>query len=132
MSFKERFLKAEDEAWKGNVNALEEVDDPNIVIHMCLHPVGMLPDLVGVEAHKQNILGSLKALSDVKQEWSNFVEEGDKAAVHYKSQGNMTGQMQGLPPPNGRKVTTEVLMMFSLKKGKIAECWMYGLSNFFS
>jgi predicted ester cyclase len=132
MSFKDRFLKAEGEAWKGNVNALEEVDDPNVVIHLCLHPVGVFPDFVGVDAHKQFVLGSLNALSDLKQEWSNFVEESHAAAVYYKSRANRTGQMPGAPPPDGREVTTEVIMMFKLKNGKVAECWMYGKSTAFT
>jgi hypothetical protein len=129
MSFKDRFLKAENEAWKGNVGALEEIDDPNVIIHECVHPIGMLPDLIGVEAHKQYILGAIRAVSNPKQEWLDFIEQGDTAAVHYKSSGNMTGQMPGLPPPRGQETTMDLLMMLHLKKGKVTEYWMYGTST---
>ena len=126
MTFKEKFLKAEGEAWKGNVKALEEIDDPNIVIHMCAHPIGMFPDVIGVEGHKQYILTGIKTSSNLKQEWSNFVEDSNTAWVRYKSRANLTGQMPGLPPPTGKEYTTDFLMLFKLKDGKITEGWMYG------
>lgn len=128
MSFKERFLKAEDEAWKGNIKALEEIDDLNVVIHMCLHPMGVLPDLIGVEAHKQYIQGSLGAVSNLTQEWSDFVQQGDSAAVRYISKGNLTGQIPGMAPPRGQEYTVDCLMLLHLRNDKVIEYWMYGYS----
>jgi predicted ester cyclase len=121
MTFKERFLKAEDEAWKGNVQALEEIDDPGVVIHQT-----GFPDLVGVEGHKNYVMGALKAASDLRQEWFNFIQEGNIAAVHYKASFKYTGQMPGLPPPKGQQVINDSLMMFRLKNEKIVEYWIYG------
>jgi hypothetical protein len=124
MTFKERFIKAEDEAWKGNVKALEEIDDPEVIFHM-----SGFPDVVGVEGHKNYIRGALKAGSNQRQEWSDFVRQGNVAAVHYRSSFNYTGQMPGLPPPKGQEVHTDALMMFRLKNEKIIEGWMYGIMS---
>jgi len=121
MSFKEKFLKAEDEAWKGNVKALEEIDDPNVVLHM-----SGFPDVIGVEGHKNYIKGALGIASDIQQEWSDFLRQGNLAAVHYKSSFKYTAQMPGFPPPKGQKVNSDYLMMFRLKNEKIIEGWMYG------
>jgi predicted ester cyclase len=121
LSFKEMFLKAEDAAWKGNVKALDEVDDPDVVIHM-----NGVPDIVGVEGHKNYIKAAIKAGSDIHQEWSDFVRQGNVAAAHYKSSFKYTGQIPGLPPPKGQKVNNDYLMMFRLKNNKIIEAWMYG------
>jgi predicted ester cyclase len=122
MTLKERFLKAEDEAWKGNVKALEDVDDENVVLHM-----SGFPDVVGVEGHKNFILGSLKISSDSTHEWSDFLRQGNLAAVHYTSSFKYTGQMPGWPPPKGQKVNSDYLMLFHLKNDKIIEGWMTGI-----
>jgi predicted ester cyclase len=122
MTFKEKFLKAEDEAWKGNVNALEEIDDKNVVFHMS----GM-PDIAGVEGHKNYIKAALGISSDIHQEWSDFIRQGNLAAVRYKSSFKYTGQMPGFPPPKGQKVNNDYLMLFRLKNDKIIEGWMYGI-----
>jgi ketosteroid isomerase-like protein len=34
--------------------------------------------------------------------------------------------MPGLPPPTGKEYTTDMLMLFKLRDGKITEGWMYG------
>jgi predicted ester cyclase len=127
MTFKERFLKAENEAWQGNVKALEEIDDKNVVIHMS----GM-PDVVGLEGHKNYIKGALGVTSDMHQEWSDFIRQGNMAAVHYKSSFRYTGQLPGFPPAKGQKVSVDDLMMFRLKDEKIIEGWMYGTATGFN
>jgi hypothetical protein len=124
LSFRERFLKAEGEAWKGNLKALEEVDDPKVVFHMS----GM-PDVVGLEGHKNYIKVAMGVGSDMHQEWSDFIRQGNVAAVHYKASFKYTGQMPGLPPPKGQKVTIDDVMMFRLKNEKIVEGWMYGITT---
>ena len=58
--FKARFVKAQAEAWyKGNLDALDDVDDSDIVVHMIGYP-----DFLGREGHKQYIAGARKAFSD--------------------------------------------------------------------
>ena len=120
--FKDRFVKAENEAWyRGNVDALDEVDDPNIVIHMPPNP-----DLVGREAHKQLILGARQAFSDYQHEWKDFIGEGDIVAVRYIAHMKHTGETPTIPvPPTGKELITTALMMFHLKNDKIVEAWMY-------
>jgi predicted ester cyclase len=120
--FAEKFIKAEDEAWqKGNFNALEALEDPNVVYHMV-----EFGDLMGFEAHKQNILTSRQAGSGLRQEWKYLTGEGNLFALSYKSRFMFTGEVPGMPPPTGKEVTSDSLFLFRLKNGKIVEAWRNG------
>jgi predicted ester cyclase len=120
--FAEKFMKAEDEAWqKVNTKPLEALEDPNVVYHM-----GIRGDIVGFEAHKQDILGSRSAYSDIKQEWKYLTGEGNLFALSYKSRFLFTGEVPGMPPPTGKEVTSDSLFLFRLKNGKIVEAWQRG------
>jgi len=62
--FAEKFIKAEDEAFqKGNFEPLKALEDPNVVYHM-----STFGDMVGHEAHKQQIMSSHQLASEIIQE----------------------------------------------------------------
>lgn len=116
----ERFIQAEKEAWtRGNVDALDEVEDPNIVIH----GVGM-PDIVGREGHKQFILGARKAFANIKHEFMDVTGSDDIAAFRYTESFTFSGKMPGLPPPTGKSVYYQGAMFLHIKNNKIAEIYM--------
>jgi predicted ester cyclase len=120
--FKARFVKAEAEAWyKGNLDALDDVDDPNIVIHM----IGA-PGLFGREAHKQYIAEARQAFSDYQQEWSDMVVEGDTMAALYTAHMKHTGPNPMIPvSPTGKELTVVAAMFFHLRNDKIIDIFMY-------
>jgi predicted ester cyclase len=121
--FAEKFTKAEDEAWqKGNCDALEKLEDQNVVYHMSA-PFG---EVVGFEAHKQQILGSRIAASDIKQEWKYLIGEGNLFAFSYKSRVISAGKVPGFPPA-GKEFANDGLFLFHVKKGKIIEAWYNGI-----
>jgi hypothetical protein len=61
-----KFMKAETAAWlDGNVNALDEVDAPDVVYHL-MPPAG---DIKGSETHKQYLATARKAFTDIKMDW---------------------------------------------------------------
>jgi predicted ester cyclase len=120
--FKARFVKAEEEAWyRGNLDALDDVDDPNIVIHM----IGA-PGLFGREAHKQFIAEGRQAFSDYQQEWTDVVIEGDTMAALYTAHMRHTGPSQMIPVlPTGKELTMVAAMFFHLKNDKTVDIFVY-------
>jgi predicted ester cyclase len=124
--FAEKFIKAEDEAWfKGNVDALDDVDQTNVVYHL----TPPIPDVVGREAHKQFIITACKAFSDIRFEIKYLIGEGNLVGLLFSGRWKFTGEFPGLPPGKGQDVTSNELWLFSLKDGKVGEGWMYGTST---
>ena len=120
--FAEKFIKAEEEAWRqGDFNSLEALEDPNVVLH-----ISSFPDVVGFEAHKQYIQGSVRMISDLQQEFKYLAGDGNLFALTYKSSGRLTREMPGMPVPEREKYISDYLCLFQLKEGKIAEAWMNG------
>jgi predicted ester cyclase len=124
--FAEKWIKAQEEGiYKGNCDAMEKLDDPNVVYHV----MDLSHGSVGWEAHKQHILGIRQMLSDIRQEWKYLTGEGNLFVLSYKMSGRFTGKIPGLPPPNGKEVTSNEICLCRLKKGKIIEAWMYGTTT---
>jgi len=120
--FADKFIKAENEAWlKGNFDALEALEDPNVVYHM---PSSQ--DVVGWEAHKQYILTGRQTISDLRQEWKYLTGEGNLFALSYKSRGILTGERPGFPPPTGKEITSDALFVLRLEEDRIVEAWVNG------
>jgi predicted ester cyclase len=122
--FAEKFIKAEDEAWlKGNVNALDEVEDVNVVYHF-----PSFPDVTGRDAHKQFIAAACKALSDIKIDIKYLIGEGDLVGFLYKDSKRSTGEFFG-QPPTGKTMSANELWLFRLKNDKVIEGWMWGTTT---
>jgi ketosteroid isomerase-like protein len=120
--FAEKFIKAGEEAWrKGNFDELEKIEDPNVVYH-----VSPFPDLVGWEAHKQYIQGSVQMISGLWQEVKYLTGDGNLFALTYKSGGRLTSEMPGMPIPKGKEYSTDYLCLYRVKGGKLVEAWMNG------
>jgi predicted ester cyclase len=120
--FAEKFAEAEKEAWKkGNFKRLEAMENPDVVYH-----IPSLPDVVGFEGHKQYIQNTVQAVSDLWQEFNYLVGDGNLFAFAYKSGGQLTREMPGMPIPKGKKYSTDYLCLFRVKNGKVAEVWMNG------
>jgi predicted ester cyclase len=120
--FAEKFIKAEDEAWqKGNLRPLQELEDPNVVYHF-MH---LGQDIVGFEAHKQQILGAKIGSDDLTQEWKYLTGEGNLFAVSYSSRMVSNGKVPGLPPA-GKEMTSNSMFLFRLKNNRIVEAWSNG------
>jgi predicted ester cyclase len=117
----EKFVKAEEEAWiKGNVDALDEVEDPNIVIH----GVGGMPDIVGRDGHKQFITGARQAFAGVRHEFLDITGSGDIAAFRYTERFTYDKELPGFPPPTGKSVYYPGAMFLHIKNNRIVEIYM--------
>jgi predicted ester cyclase len=119
--FGEKFIQAENDAFrKGDFTALSKLEDPNVIYHM-----SSLSDMVGHEAHKQQIISSHQWFSDIKQEWQYLTGEGNLFALSYKARYISKGNTPGLPPA-GKEASRDALFLFLLKDGKIIEVWNNG------
>ncbi|UCB44026.1 MAG: nuclear transport factor 2 family protein [Dehalococcoidales bacterium] len=118
--FAEKFIKAEDEAWQnGNFNALEALEDPNVVYHSMTRG----EDLVGWEAHKQLILGNRQITSELHQDWKYIAGDGNVFSLSYKSRAKYAVEVPPLSIPAGATAVVDGLFVFRLNGGKVAEAW---------
>jgi predicted ester cyclase len=114
--------QAFNEAFKGNVNALDEVTSQDILFH---RPPG--PDVKGLAAYKQGVEGLRKSFSDIEFTFDDFMIEGNKAACRWTFKGTHTGLMPDMPiPPTGKRVTMTGLTLVHMVNGKSSEEWEYG------
>jgi predicted ester cyclase len=119
--FAEKFIKAEDEAFqKGNFEPLKALEDPKVVYHM-----SSFGDLVGHEAHKQNVMSSHQLASDIKQEWKYLTGEGNLFALSYQARYISKGNIPGMPPA-GKEASRDALFLLRVKHGKVVEVWNNG------
>jgi hypothetical protein len=119
--FAEKFIKAEEEAFqKGNFEPLKAIEDPNVVYH--LYPP---PDMVGHEAHKQQIMGAKQYLADIKQEFKFLTGSGDLFAFAYKARYISAGKLPGWPPAGG-EANNDSLFLVRRKNNKVVEVWSNG------
>ncbi len=120
--FAEKFIRAEDEAWKNDdIKPLQDMEHPDVVYHFYF----LGADIVGFEAHKQQIVDSKASYSDIKQDWEYLTGEGNLFAMLYKARYISNGTVPGLPPAGG-EVNVNAIFLFHVKKGKVAEAWVNG------
>ena len=106
--FAEKVIKAEEEAFqKGNFDLLKALEDPNVVYHVYQRHT----DLVGHEAHKQDIIDSSKGRVFTKFEFQYLTGEGNLFALSIKINGG------------------NFLFIGRVKKGKVIEGWVNGSST---
>jgi predicted ester cyclase len=91
-----------------------------------VYHVPPLPDMLGHEAHKQDIMGSRKAISELKQEFKYLCGDGNVFVLAYKSSGRITGEKPGFPMPIGKKVALDYIFVYRVEKGKVREAWSNG------
>jgi predicted ester cyclase len=119
--FAEKFIEAENEAFqKGNFEPLKALEDPNVVYHM-----STFGDMVGHEAHKQQIMMWPQGFSEIKQEWKYLTGEGNLFALSYQAGYISKGNVPGMPPP-GQEASRDALFLFRVNHGKIVEVWNNG------
>jgi predicted ester cyclase len=120
--FADKFIKAEEEAFQhGKFDSLAKLEDTNVIYHM-----GPMGDMVGHEAHKQDIVGTRQAVTGIKQEFKYLTGEGNLFALSYKSSCRFTGEKPGFPTPVGKKFATDYLFVLQVKNGKLVEAWANG------
>ncbi|MHA2394795.1 MAG: ester cyclase [Promethearchaeota archaeon] len=99
------------------LTAVDEIMDPNMIEHY-----GQPSSLNSVEAFKKFFGGFIAAFPDVKVVIHSQVAEGDKVVTHKTFHGTHKGEFMGIPP-TGKKVAIELIDIFRIAGGKLAEHW---------
>ena len=82
---------------KGKFEALEKLEDPNLVFHI----YALDQELKGFEAHKQYILALQQACPGIFPDWRYVTGDGNLFTLLLKMSGaRFTGQAPGFPPPS--------------------------------
>jgi len=106
---------------KGNVDALDQIDDPDVVVTM--YP---FPAMKGLPAVKQGFLGLKAGFSDVRITWEEMVSEGDSYAGRYVMRMKHTGSSPMFPiPPTGKEIVVPGCFFARVKNGKDVEVVHY-------
>jgi C-1 hydroxylase len=75
-----------------------------------------------VEEYKQYITAFSKGFPDFHETIEDIIAEGDKVWVRFPFTGTQTGEYRGLAP-TGKKITAEIVDIFRIVDGKVAEWW---------
>ena len=120
---KAKFKRILDEAWlEGNLDALDELYADDFVYHNA-----PFPDIEGLEASKQDIMGSRSAFPDLRWTVDEMILEGNALVTRYTLQATHTGQSPRIPvPPTGNKIVYVGCLVSHLAEGRIVEEWHYG------
>ena len=104
---------------KGNLAAIDELFDPNLIFHDPAAP----EDILGTEALRQFFAGLRLAFPDLHFSVEDLFSSGEKMAARWTLRGTHQGELAGIPP-TGRQVTVTGLDLFHLSEGKIKEVWV--------
>ncbi len=118
----EKCILAEEDAWcNGDVEALDGVYDPDIVLHV--YP---FPDVKGLQACKQRILDRRPAYSNIHFEFKERFIEGNNGAIRYTMFVKHTGTSPSFPvPPTGKELVLNGCVILRIKNDKIIEQFEY-------
>jgi predicted ester cyclase len=125
MSLKElkaKILWAEEEAWlKGNVDAMNEIFAPDVVLKMF-----PFPDIKGLEAAKQGVRIQFQAYTNMRWDTEEVIGEGNTIVFRYTLRMKHTGVSPNMPvPPTGKELVLKGCDVFHMKDGKIVEMLGY-------
>lgn len=118
----EKWMQAEGQAFQeGNFDALEQIESPDIVIHM-----PPAPDFIGFEAHQQYIASGRETITDLKQEMEYITGDGNVCAVSFKE--TMTAKVENpmFQIAAGSTVNVDAMFVLRCENDRVAEIWMKG------
>jgi hypothetical protein len=117
----EKFIEAEEEAWKGNFEPLEQIESPDIVIHM-----PPAPDFHGFEAHKQYIMTARESTKDPKLDWDYITGDGNVVVMSLKEHTTLTVDNPIFKIPAGTTIDVDMLFVLRQENDRVVEIWAKG------
>ena len=115
----QKFIEAEDEAWKGNFETLEQIESPDIVIHM-----PPTPDLNGFESHKQYIMAACESMKDLILQGDNVTGDGNVAVLSFRMTYTLTADNPILQITAGSTIDVDGFMVLRRENDRVAEIWI--------
>ena len=117
----EKYMRAQEKAWQaGNFEALEAIEDPNVVYHI------LDLNLNGFEEHKQDIMTRRDSMSNLQQEAVYLTGDGDTFVISLKEKGKVEKELPGMPVPVGKNIAVDALLVARLEREKVVEVWIKG------
>jgi predicted ester cyclase len=105
---------------EGQVVDLAQIYAPTLVHHEPPHP-----DIVGLDAYRQEILGMRAAFPDLIFHLDEIIIEGSTWAGRFHLQGTNTGRLPYLNmPPTGKPMTMTGLFLLHRRDGLIVKSWV--------
>jgi steroid delta-isomerase-like uncharacterized protein len=101
----------------GNINALDEFLDPNVVHHSL--PPGMPPNR---ESFKKFVSILLTAFPEFHIAIEDIIAEGNKVVGRATTSGTQKGDFMGIPA-SGKKATWGEIFIWRIESGKAVEMW---------
>ena len=101
---------------RGNNEALRDFGRADLVLHL----PGFPP--LNLEAAVESGRNFRTAFPDISHESQELIAEGDRVVLSTVLKGTQAGSFQGMAP-TGRPVTIDVMTVFRLEEGRIAEIW---------
>src|SRR3989442_340638 len=103
---------------KHNLNTVDELFDPNFVLHM-----GGSETRRGPEIIKQTASLFATAFPDWQNTLDDLIADGDKVVTRWSERGTHLGAFQGIAP-TGKQVTLTGTDIFRVADGRIVEQWV--------
>jgi steroid delta-isomerase-like uncharacterized protein len=80
------------------------------------------PDVVGLDAFKQMLVGVRAALPDLHDTIEDMIAEGDKVVTHWVMSGTHRGEFMGIPA-TGKRLQVDVVSISHFAGDKVVESW---------
>ncbi len=102
---------------RGDLSALDEIFDPEVVAH---EPAG---DVAGIDDGPRRAVQTLRAgLPNLRIEINDLLVDSDRVAVRWTATGSHEGELLGFAP-TGNTVSFNAIYIYRISGGRIAEVW---------
>lgn len=123
--FAEKFIQAENEAFQqGNFEPLKALEAPDVVYHW-----GSSRDMVGHEAHKQDIISYRRSTTNHRQEWDYVTGDNNVCVLSLKETMTFISEHPVVSVPAGTTIEFDAFFVLRLENEKITEAWIKGSST---
>src|SRR5215213_10236086 len=102
----------------GNLDAVEEIIDPNYVSY---EPTS--GETRGIEGARQFAATFREAFPDLQNTIEDMVADGDKVVMRFRGSGTHQGETEAFGPPTGKSMEMTGIIIKRLSEGKIVEAW---------
>ncbi len=102
---------------EGRFEVLDELLEADVIEHEELPG-----DAEGRDGVRQVFEMMREAFPDLRAEVSQMIAEGDRVVAHATFSGTQQGEFMEVPP-SGRRVEVDVIDIFRIAGGKVAEHW---------
>jgi hypothetical protein len=120
-----KFIEAEKQAFQqGDFAALEAVQAPDVIYHW-----GGGRDMVGREAHKQDIMNYRRRTSKHTQEWDYVTGDGDVCVLSIKETMTFAEEFPAISAPAGATIEFDAFFVLRRENDKVTEAWIKGVSR---